>query len=166
MLTVYSPGICTNYPALSKSPMGFFDFFKPAPPLQDAFFGPLQFFGDSCFEGEGLFAPQNITIVYHIDADPSGPTLAQRVFYQTLQDKFPIYITRIQPLIIEEFRKWRPDFTIQDFASEFTLNYVHIPRPDHPPFLWQLSFKTIHDLNHDIMIDFQDDQPIGILIDG
>jgi len=31
---------------------------------------------------------------------------------------------------------------------------------------WELAFTTIHDRNHLVTIDFQGDEPQGILIDG
>lgn len=153
--------------------MGLFDFFKfkPAPLIENAFFGQLQFmdFKDSeknYFEGSGLFIPTGQQIEYFIEADLPGPTLAQQHFYQALQDKYADYVTRIQPLIIDEFRNWQPDFQIQNFTNEFTLLSVTVPRPSTSSAAWDMSFSTVHDTNHDVTIYFLDEQPTSILIDG
>ena len=151
--------------------MGLFDFFKSPPLLHDPFFGPLRFqqgtqHSTSYFEGTGLFAPTGQTIEYFIDAEEDGPSEDQRAFYRRLQTDFVQHRVRIEPLIVDEFRNWRPDFTIQNFTQEFTLLAVTIPQLDTSPVEWDLSFSTVHDLDHHITIYFQDQQPIHIHIDG
>jgi hypothetical protein len=153
--------------------MGLFDFFKfkPSPLIEDAFFGQLRFmdFKDprkNYFEGSGLFTPTGQQIEYFIEANLPGPTLAQQQFYQALQDKYADYVIRIQPLIIDEFRNWQPDFKIQNFTDEFTLLSVTVPRLSTSSAAWDMSFSTVHDANHDITIYFLDEQPTSILIDG
>jgi len=39
----------------------------------------------------------------------------------------------MKPLIEEEFRKWKPDFAIEDFRKEFTLSCLTIHRFDTGP---------------------------------
>jgi hypothetical protein len=151
--------------------MGFFNFFKSPPPVQDPLFGPLRYIKGTkqtsgYFEGRGLFNPTGNTIEYLIDSDETGPSEAQREFYRTLQAEFTHYIVRIEPLIIDEFRNWLPDFVIHDFTQEFTLLAVTIPHLDISPVEWDLWFSTVHDLNHQITVSFQDKQPIHIHIDG
>lgn len=149
--------------------MSFFDFFKSPPLLEDPFFGPLRFMKGTTanyYEGSGVFAPTGQTIEYLIDSDENGPSEAQREFYRHLQIEFNTYVTQIKPLIIDEFLNWRPDFAIQDFGQEFTLLCVTIPQLDTAPVEWDLSFSTVHDLDHDITVYFQDEHAVHILIDG
>jgi hypothetical protein len=153
--------------------LSLFDFFKfkPSPLIEDVFFGQLRFMDlkdsrKNYFEGSGLFTPTGQQIEYFIEADLSGPTLAQQQFYQALQDKYTDYIACIQPLITDRFRNRQPDFKIQNFTGEFTLLSVTIPRLSTSSAAWDMSFSTVHDANHNITIYFLDEQPTSILMDG
>lgn len=151
--------------------MGLFDIFKKPAILHDEFFGALRFvdFKDvskNYFEGKGHFAPTNNETEYLIEADKEGPTERQREFYRDLQANFTQYIEKIKPLIEDEFRNWKEDFAIEDFNKEFIVVCITIPRFDKQTLTWDIAFTTIHDLNHHVTIDFVDDQPKGILIDG
>lgn len=151
--------------------MGLFDIFKKPTILQDDFFGALRFmdFKDTSknyFEGKGHFAPTANETEYLIEADKEGPTEEQRQFYRDLQANFTQYIEKIKPLIEDEFRNWKEDFSIKDFNREFELVCITIPRFDKQPMTWDMAFTTIHDENHHVTIDFVGDQPNGILIDG
>lgn len=153
--------------------MGLFDFFKRRPALliEDAFFGQLRFLDlndprQNYFEGSGFFPPTGQQIDYLIEADLPGPTLAQQQFYQALQQKYADYVTRIQPLITERFCHRQPDFRIQNFAAEFTLLSVTVPRLSTLSVAWEMSFSTVHDVNHDVTIYFLDEQPTSLLLNG
>ena len=151
--------------------MGLFDFFKKPTILQDDFFGALRSvdFKDASknyFEGKGHFTPTNSDTEYLIEADKNGPTDKQKQFYLDLQADFAKYIQKIKPLIEDEFRNWKEDFVIKDFNKEFELVCITIPRLDNRPITWDMAFTTVHDLNHQVTIDFIDDHPNGILIDG
>ena len=139
--------------------------------MHDPFFGPLRFqkgvkHRTSYFEGTGLFAPTGHTIEHFIHSEEGGPSEDQRAFYRTLQTDFGNYLARIEPLIVDELRNWRPDFAIGDFAQGFTLLAVTIPPLDISPVEWDLSFSTVHGLDHNITIYFQNQTPVHILIDG
>ena len=151
--------------------MGLFNLFKKPIIIQDDFFGALRFmdFKDSSkdyFEGKGHFIPTNSETEYLIQADDKGPTDEQKQFYRDLQDNFQQYLEKIKPLIEDEFRNWKEEFEIKDFNKEFTLVCITIPRHDSSPLKWDMAFTTIHDLNHQVTIDFVDKEPISILIDG
>jgi hypothetical protein len=151
--------------------MGLFNLFKKPSILLDDFFGELRFmdFKDSSknyFEGKGYFQPTNNETEYLILADINGPTDSQKDFYKKLQSNFSEYIEKIKPLIEEEFRNWKEDFTIKDFNNEFNLVCITIPRFDIVPLIWDMAFTTIHDLNHNITIEFVDNEPNQIQIDG
>jgi hypothetical protein len=139
--------------------------------IQDPVFGTLKYMQSKdpekgYFTGKVLFSPTGSEADLLIEADPAGPTESQREFYQNLQSNFDAYAEKMKPLIEDEFRNWKPDFAIRDFRNEFTLSCVSLPRPVSGPIRWELAFNTIHDRNHTVTIDFQDDEPRGILIDG
>ena len=151
--------------------MGLFNLFKKPTLIQDNFFGQLRFmdFKDSSknyFEGKGLFKPTNNETEYLIQADIEGPTESQKEFYNKLQNNFEQYVQKIKPLIEDEFRNWKEDFEINDFNKEFNLVCINIPRLESKPLKWNMAFTTVHDLNHHVTIDFVNDEPDGILIDG
>lgn len=151
--------------------MGLFNLFKKPTIVQDDLFGALRFVGfkDSSknyFEGKGHFKPTDSITQYLIQADKDGPTDKQKQFYIALQSNFTNYIQKIKPLIEDEFRNWKEGFEIKNFNKEFELVCITIPRLDNKPVMWDMAFTTIHDLNHHITIDFIDDNPTSILIDG
>ena len=151
--------------------MGLFDLFKKPQTIQDDFFGKLTFmsFKDPAknyFEGKGKFRPTGDEIEYFIDADLIGPTHEQRNFYNRVQDSYDELVSRITPLIEDEFKNWKEDFKIKNFKKEFTLVAVSIPRLNTNPTTWDMSFETIHDSDHQVTVDFKDFEPVGILIDG
>ncbi len=151
--------------------MSLFSLFKKPIVIHDNFFGALRFvdFKDSTksyFEGEGQFLPTNNLTQYLIQADINGPTEKQKKFYEDLQADFYKYIQKISPLIEDEFRNWNEDFVIKEFKNELKLVCITIPRLDKSPVKWEMAFTTIHDLNHQITIDFIGEEPTSILIDG
>ncbi len=151
--------------------MGLFNLFKKPVIVQDDFFGPLRFVDlkdplRNYFEGKGFFAPTGSQTQYLIRAGVEGPGASQKYFYREFQANFAQYVEKIKPMIEDEFRNWKEDFTISDFYKEFDLVCLTIPAPGIKPLAWDMAFTTIHDLNHHITIDFVDDRPNGILIDG
>lgn len=151
--------------------MGLFNLFKKPTKIQDDFFGLLRFIDSrdssrTYFEGKGFFSPTQNETELLIQADTQGPTAAQREFYNKLQNNFEQYIQKIKPLIEDEFRNWKEDFEIKDFKKEFTLVCLTIPRLDNKPLIWDMVFTTVFDANHHVTIDFINEEPNGILIDG
>lgn len=151
--------------------MGLFDFFKKPERFIDDCFGALHFVGSGnasqgFFKGKIFFEPTQNEISFIIKADKNGPTSEQRQFFKQFCTDYDQYVTKIQPLIIDEFRNWRDDFEITEFSKEFELVFLLIPNLRDSPSVWEISFTTIHDLDHNVTIEFIDDQPSGILIDG
>jgi hypothetical protein len=152
--------------------MSVFDWFKKPAAIQDDFWGELRFVdgakqSEGCFECLKLFSPTASQVSCSIDGELPGPTAAQRSFYQKLEAGFDEYAEKIKPLIEEEFRNWKPAFEIKNFTQEFSLVFVSIPRiVNDTPVLWSVALETIHDRNHTIAIDFTDEYPTNILIDG
>lgn len=149
--------------------MGLFNLFKKKPPFIDPFFGELRNNGSkqaSLFDGKKWFAPAGKEVLLLIDADETGPVQAQYDFYTTLERDYPTLVAKIIPLIEDEFRNWKEDFAVKNFAIEFPLNHIHITKLDEQPLKWEISFTSIHDLNHHFSIDLEGMEPMGVLIDG
>lgn len=151
--------------------MGLFDNFKKPVTIQDEFFGKLRFMkmktdGNSYFEGKGHLKPIGKEIAYFITANEDGPNQKQRDFYNWVQENYSNLAMNIKPLIEDEFRNWKEDFTIINFDSEFHLVALTIPNQDKKPLKWDLSFDTEQDENHQITVEFSGHEPQGILING
>lgn len=151
--------------------MGLFNLFKKPVLIHDTVFGTVRLrrwknAGSHYFEGKLHFAPTASVITLLIEAAGDGPTAAQRGFYQNLQTHFTTYAQRMIPLIEDEFRNWKDDFAVADFAKEFALVCLSLPTFEGEACRWQMSFTTVHDLDHQIEIDFVNDEPVSILIDG
>jgi hypothetical protein len=151
--------------------MGFFDVFKKPQVIKDDFFGALTYmtFKDPAknfFEGKGMFKPTSAEIEYFIEADVSGSTNDQRHFYDNVQASYDDIISKIIPLIEDEFKNWKEDFKIENFKKEFKLVAMTIPRLNKNTTIWDMSFETIHDDNHRVTVELKDFEPDGIMIDG
>jgi hypothetical protein len=148
--------------------MGLFNFFKKPLIIRDDVFGELRFINGKqpYFEGSAYFAATGATINVFIPTQLPGPSEEQKIFYTRLQQNFTPYIEKINPLIEDEFRNWKPGFAIGDFNAEFTLLCISIPNMNNHPLIWDMAFSTVHDRNHQISIDFEDHHPAAILIDG
>ncbi|GAB3849788.1 hypothetical protein GCM10028822_14140 [Hymenobacter terrigena] len=115
--------------------MGFFSFLFSQPVLiGDAVFGRLQQenldkrTGNACFVTEELiFGPTGKAIGCYINATEDGPTPEQQAFYRHIERCYAELIPKLIPIIEDEFRNWRPDFRLNDFATEFWLTSISIP---------------------------------------
>lgn len=149
--------------------MGLFNLFKKKPLFNDPFFGALKhhaFKKESLFEGRIFFTPAGREIGLTIYAEATGLIQAQYDFYSTIEHDYAVLVNKIIPLIEDEFRNWKDDFVIKDFAKEFTLEHISIPKLDTRTLKWQISFTSIHDLNHHFTIDFEGMEPAAVMIDG
>jgi len=139
--------------------------------MQDDFFGELIFVesrdpAKNYFEGKIFFKPNSKITEVLIPGNIQGPDSGQKEFFIKLQDDFETYVDKMMPLIENEFRNWEAGFVISDFSKEFFLDCITSPRLEMKPLKWQMSFTTIHDKNHWVIIEFVDDSPIGIVVDG
>lgn len=150
--------------------MGLFDLFKKPTTIQDPFFGPLRWVTNkdaskNCYEGNRMFGPINETVEFFIQCDLSGPTSAQREFYQHLQTNYDVLIEKAIPLIEKEFRNDIEGFKILNFRKEFIITLLNIPRLEKTPFFWDASFESIGDKNYFFTIDFKDFDPIQVYVE-
>lgn len=150
--------------------MGLFDLFKKPVTIQDPIFGTLQWMGSKdaskkYFIGSGMFAPTKETIEYVIEADASGPTTAQREFYQYIQTNYDVLTEKAIPLIEKEYRQDMEEFKISNFKKEFKISSLTIPRLERTPLDWDMSFESIADENYFFLIDFKDFEPIQVHVE-
>ena len=151
--------------------MGLFNLFKKPPKIQDDLFGEMTFIdvkgpSESYFESRVFFKPGAKMAEALIPGDINGPASGQKDFFTNLQNNFDLYIEKMKPVIENEFKNWKKDFVIKDFNREFFLDCITCPRLEKKPLKWEMSFTTIHDRNHWVHIEFSDDTPTGIMIDG
>lgn len=139
--------------------------------FEDAFFGKLTFMkmkdpSKSYFEGYGLFKPTGEEIDYSIDADATGPTIEQQQFYTLIQNTYDDIVLKVSPVIEQEFKNWKEGFEIKDFKEEFNLVGLTIPRQPNSNFSWDMSFDSVHDVEHQFTVYFEQFEPVGVSIDG
>ena len=149
--------------------MGLFSLFKKKPPFNDPFFGELKYTAGkhaSFFDGKKWFAPASKEISVLIDADAAGPVQAQYVFFSAVERDYAMLLAKIVPVIEDEFKNWKEDFVIKDFTNEFSLENIHISKLDEVPLKWEISYTSVHDLDHQFTIDFEGMEPMGVMIDG
>lgn len=153
--------------------MGLFDlFFGKKLIVQHDFFGELiyssrkNFTGNDYFYAKMPFSLSTEVIELFIDAAPSGPTESQVEFYKEIEMNYASISQSIIPIIEDEFRNWQEDFKIEDFSVEFQPTFIHLPRMESKPIVWEISFDSIHDKNHCFSVTMNDFSAISVLIDG
>jgi hypothetical protein len=120
------------------------------------------------FEGIGQFemgTGKTVKVPFVIYTNDTTPTPAQQDFFQNLKNNFQQYTNSMVPLLEKELKLWGKDITIQDFNKEFSVATLVIQAAEEPPVCWEAILNTIHDTNHQIIIDFSGDEPVDILID-
>ncbi|GGF24121.1 hypothetical protein [Hymenobacter cavernae] len=127
--------------------------------VEDEYFGSLLLLDakkpeESYFEGWRVFAPTGQEIELGITGNLPGPTTGQREFYRQVEMEYLVLVPAIQSLITERIRKYKPDFTIQDFTKEFWPVYLSVPalNNEEQSAEWELGFETVHDKNHMFII--------------
>jgi hypothetical protein len=153
--------------------MGFFsNLFKKKQVINDPFWGKMIYIEinktseGNYFECNPFFGPINQNIEAFVDADASGPSAEQMVFFQKIQTNYLDLTKIVTPIIENEFQNWKEGMKVVNFSKEFTPVSMTIPRLEKKPIKWTISFETVHDLNHQVEITMQDFEAIGILIDG
>ena len=120
----------------------------------------------SYFECRRYFAPIEKDIEIAVTSNNLSVSEEQKVFFKKIEKDFDEIVFKIKPVIEDEFRNWKEDFKIIDFKKEFTADYVTIPNLKNKPIHWEISFNSIHDLNHTFTIMMIDFEVEGIQIDG
>ncbi|GAA4347405.1 hypothetical protein GCM10023185_02500 [Hymenobacter saemangeumensis] len=154
--------------------MGFFSFLFDKPiTIEDKVFGTLRqkTYGknrQTSWRTESLcFEPTSRNVSCAIDAGPDGPTEKQQAFFQKIEQDYLTLRSALIPVLEDEFQNWKPDFKIQDFATEFWLVGLSIPELGASPVEWEWSFETVHDENHMLTISMIDSTPqAGVCFDG
>lgn len=121
-----------------------------------------------CFEGTSFFGVgggKTVEVPFVIYTNEDTPSPAQHDFFQNLQTKFQQYTNSMIPLLEKELKLWGKDIIVKDFNKEFSVATLVISAAEEPPICWEAILNTIHDTNHQIIIDFSGDEPVDILID-
>ncbi|MFD2219856.1 hypothetical protein [Hymenobacter bucti] len=124
--------------------MGFWNFFfgKPAKPNS----------ADHYFEDQWFFRPNGELISLIVNGQPDSPTQWQKDFFAQLENDYSLIVTAIIPDIEDEFQNWKPAFKIVDFEREFKLVHLEISTCDQQSIAWEMSFETVHDRNHIVIV--------------
>lgn len=142
--------------------------------MEDEFFGRLTLeacdhsTSGTCFYAENVrFPPTDTEIDCMIDADRTGPTLAQRGFFQRFEKQYIELLPEISALVEVEFKHLVLDFPIENFESTHRLSGLSIPRLNAEPVEWELWFEPIDESTwgYTVTVCMHDDIPqpgIGI----
>ena len=146
--------------------MGLFSsLFKKAEKINDPFWGEmLPVIG--YFECRRHFSPKNGIIEIGLDKTLSDLEETQKAFFRSIEDGYETLCSNIAPLIEDEVRNWKPDFSIKDFKKEFIPSYLKIPACDQDPIIWEIAFDSVNDPNHTYAVTVSKMIPESVLIDG
>lgn len=150
--------------------MGLFDIFKKKPKFVDDVFGELGYttFRDKSknfYDGTVNLNGKKMGVV--IEADENGPTKLQKEFFLKFRDNYQNFKADILlPYLTDKFTKdFNDDYQIKDFDKEFELDAITIPTLPQKPLQWSICYDSIK-LKHWVTINFSDDVPTGITVDG
>jgi len=153
--------------------MGFWSFLLGRPvKIGDAFFGEMQWVEitsdppKSYFECERYFKPSGKKIGLSVTGLLGGPTPRQKDFFAQVEANYSLLVAKFIPLIEAEFGAWLPLPVIKSFAAEFKPIGLDIPACDKLPILWEITFDTLHDVNHTVTVRMLDDEPQYVRLDG
>lgn len=153
--------------------MGILDFlFGKTRIINDSFWGKMIYDGNNSYHIEGSFEcvkhfqPINDDIEIVLPAPKKGPSISQKDFFKQIEKNYEQIITKVIPLIEEEFRKWKTDFKIYNFKKEFIPVFIQLPNCQNTSVLWELSFDCTIDSDHTIAVKMCDFDPKEIHIEG
>jgi hypothetical protein len=153
--------------------MGFWNFvFGKTGKIADAFFGELVFIemsndsSRSYFECERYFKPIGEKIGLSVTGGLSGPTQEQKSFFNQIEADYFSLAPGWATLIEQRFSAWMPTPVIKDFTKEFKPSYLSIPTCEEQPVEWEITFDTVHDLNHIVTVGMLDYEPQYVQVDG
>jgi len=121
---------------------------------------------DDYFECERYFSPSGEQIELSVTGELSVLTQRQENFIAQVEKDYSLIIGAVIPAFEDEFRNWKPAFKIADFKQEFKPIHLSIPTCDQQAVEWEMSFETIHDLNHIVVVYMLNFQLLHIHIDG
>jgi hypothetical protein len=112
------------------------DLFRPIR-LSDPRFGELRYLRDARFwEGRAPFQPADGQVEVLIQGSASGPTDAQRSFFDEIERRYSELWPAVQASLVSESRR------AELVPSAFRLVCVDIPQTPSPTAEWQLSYET------------------------
>ena len=132
------------------------DLFRPIR-VSDRRFGQLRFLRDARFwEGRAAFRPTHGQVEVLIHGSRSGPTDAQRSFFDEVERRY----TELWPAVLASLGD--ESKRVELVASEFELVCVDIPETPGPTVEWQLSYET-HPRSWHFTVTMQDWRPQSVL---
>jgi hypothetical protein len=153
--------------------MGFWNsLFGKTVKIGDAFFGEMVFIEipnnpvESYFECERYFKPSGAKIGLGVTGSVSGPTQWQKNFFTQIEKDYPFLLAKFIPVIEARVGAWLTAPVIQDFEAEFEPTYFSIPACDQQPVAWEITFDTVHDVNHMVTVGMLGYEPHYVRIDG
>ena len=152
--------------------MGLWNFFAPKQlKIGDEFFGEMLFMEtsnstNSYFECQRMFEPTGEIIEIGINGDLSGPTQGQKDFFRQIEKNYSLLTLRLIPFIEQEFSAWMKQPNIKNFDLEFKPGHLSIPSCEEQPIAWEITFDTIHDLNHLVTVGMLGNEPQFVQVDG
>jgi hypothetical protein len=133
--------------------------------IMDDFFGELSIVDNFC-ETNQHFTPINKSVELLLSFENGKSNNEQIAFYKLIEQNYAALIPKFITAIEHQFSQWRDDVKVVNFENEFTLMCLNLPICKAKPISWDISFDTIHDLNHTITISMKDFDIENIMIDG
>jgi hypothetical protein len=140
--------------------------------IDDAFFGKMLLVGsvknpaDNYFECQRYFRPSRDLVELSVTGSLSGPTQQQKDFFRQIENDYQLLVAKFIPLIEEKFGAWMALPIIKDFEKEFKPTYLSIPACDQQSVVWEITFDTVHDLNHLVTVGMVGYEPQYVRVDG
>jgi hypothetical protein len=83
-----------------------------------------------------------------------------------VEEDYHLLVDKLVPIIEAEFGAWMPLPVIKNFVAEFKPTGLEIPLCDRQPIEWEITFDTVHDLNHIVTVGMLGYEPQYVRVDG
>ena len=138
---------------------------KDGSAISNDFFGEMIDAGNY-YECRKLFRPIGKVVEIGLEKKEQGPDEKQKKFFNWIENNYDLLIEKVSPSIERRVQDWLSNYEVKDFQSEYTLEYLYIPRCDEGVFDWQISFYVENELQHWCSLEMRGLEVIEILIDG
>lgn len=111
------------------------------------------------------FRPLNSLIQARVYGSKEGPDKAAREFYRHFEEEYHDYCERLIPLLEAEFSNWKPEFVVHDFAAQFRLAHLELPRNAGQSGEWEMNFLSLPD-HHWVEVMMKGGAPVSVHMEG
>ncbi len=132
---------------------------------EDPVFGTMRFLKPGMWEGRPFFVPFQERIDLALDADESGPSLAQQNLFREIEQRFSGMLESALEALPGAIREWPGKPQEEDLRKDLRFDGIFIEADTTPGHIWSITYY-ITSIAHYATITFRDWTISNLTIDG